>query len=259
MGTTQLRRHPHGRHRTVFYGKPLAVGVVLIASIALVVLAVGFPDARQPAQATGELSTIHPPKYEYLRVSVLGDEYARGAGTRTKQGYADILSRQLCWRTTVDAEPGSGFVVAQPGSNTYGFPNRIAAVTANDPELIIVQSSAADPANGLAAVQSAVVLGELKSRAPSARIVVVGPLDPPAVEPDTTQALRSEIRASADSAGVTFVDPLDETTGRWLGQGEYSSNGFVPNSSGHASIARRLTGALNKLDLPRLYACDAVN
>lgn len=259
MGTTQFGRKTPPVRRPAIGGQHTWVAVIVIALIALVITAVVLLDRRQPSQVPNEPSTISLPQYEYLRVSFLGDEYAQGAGTRTKQGYTDLLARQLCWRTTVDAEPGSGFVVTSPGSTNYADPTRLAAVTANDPELIIVQASAADPANGQVANQSTIVVNELRTRAPDARIIVMGPLDPPAIDLGTVQALRSELRSSAEAAGATFIDPLDETAGRWLGQVEYSDDRFVPNSSGHSSIARRLTDALNKLGLPRVYACDAVN
>jgi hypothetical protein len=212
-----------------------------------------------PVDTEGNPGRIKIPRYEYLRVSFLGDDYSLGRGTRTNQGYTDIMAHQQCWRTVVNAEPGTGFATAAPGMTPYSDPARLDEISTDDPQLIIVQASAADPADGRAAEQSSVVFRELKLKAPSARIVMIGPFDPPAVEDSITQSLRSELRSAAAQAGITFLDPLDEVNGPWIAEVEYADNGFVPNSSGHVGIARRLTADLASLGMPRIYACDAVN
>ncbi|MGF0311851.1 SGNH/GDSL hydrolase family protein [Rhodococcus sp. IEGM1428] len=232
--------------------------IVAIAAIAAVA-AFLVHQSRPPVDTATTESTITPPRYEWLRVSIMGDDYAYGSGAQPRDKYTEVLARQQCWKINVSAEVGTGFMNRGPGGAPYSDPARLDAVTTGDPELIIVQSSAADPATEQTAEQAAVVFAGLRERAPDALIVVVGPLDPPVIDDGTTESLRSILRVATESAGLTFLDPLDPIAGVWLGQNEYSNDGFAPNSSGHAGIARRLVSDLKQLpDLPRVYACDAV-
>ena len=251
MDTKLKEPRPNRDHR-------VAVVILAVAIIATVGAILVYQN-RPIVDTTTTANAITPPRYEWLRVSIIGDDYTYGSGAQPVDKYTEVLARQQCWKVNASAEVGTGFVKRGRNGTPYSDPARLDSVTTGDPELIVVQSSAADPATEQTAVQAELVFAGLRERAPDAFIVVLGPLDPPAIDDETIESLRSVLRVATESAGLMFLDPLDPIAGVWIGQNEYSSDGFAPNSSGHAGIARRLASYLEHVpELPRVYACDAV-
>lgn len=231
-----------------FMAAALAVGVGMYWSIS---------QRTAPSNSASAYVPAEPATYNHLKVSILGDSYAVGIGAPQGAGYQDILTTSLCWVTNLSGQSGTGF--GNPGAEDRDvgpFPTRTAAVASTKPELILVQGGMEDVRRSDVRAEADATFTQLKSEAPDARIVVVGPTAPPAANHDEISAVRDAIKAAANAANVTFIDPIEEG---WLANPAlYGIEGLHPTAAGHKEFAASIRAQLEGLSLPRLQTCDPV-
>jgi lysophospholipase L1-like esterase len=188
-----------------------AAGVVLAVALGLILtLAVPRPassavaGAQRPAAATSEHRTPV--------VAFLGDSwtvgYGSGGGTHDFHGYVERTAAILGWRSLDFGVGGSGYT--HPGSDKSVYAQRIAAVVAAHPDVIVVQGSLNDSPSTPAAEASAAytTLHLLRAEAdPGTPILVVGASYAPGKPNATIDWINAAIRRAAERVGLAFVNP----------------------------------------------------
>lgn len=182
------------------------------------------------------------------RVLVIGDSYTRGRGSSDGMtGWAQMLSADSGWDSTIDGRPGTGYVNPGPGrsrSDTY-LP-RIVADADADPDLVIVQGSQNDWTVSEADLHRRVeeTLGQAVAQWPRALLVAIGP-SAPRPRADSTGSIDAAVRAGARSAGVPYIDPVAEHWFTSVNSPAYAaSDGEHLNDAGYRYLARRIDTAL---------------
>ena len=222
----------------------------LIVLTVVVVTAYTVVALRNPVGTRAGASTASPsarPSAVGPELVVLGDGMAATTSpVSTRSSFAMTAARLLGWRGHVDAEAGTGYVTPRISGATQPFAGRVARVAARQPQLVIVVGGTDDARSNpprddvrRAAVR---LLGDLRTRLPRARIVVLGPFRTTAVSPASTASVRDALRAAAAERHVTFVDPIAE---RWVeGPGLLAPNGTGLTAAGHAVVGLQLAAAL---------------
>jgi acyl-CoA thioesterase-1 len=236
----------------------LSVVIVLVCALA-VAAAAAFAASRSDPVDEGIASKIPPPaQYQYLRVSVLGDSFSLGVGASNLDGYTKLLSNQLCWNVNRVAESGTGYVNPGPdGDRPFTNPARLAATWGTGPELVIVQGSTYDVGQTGVAEAAAKTYAAIRTGAPLAELVVVGPTLSPSIDPDGVRATRDEVRDAAIKAGATFIDPIDLG---WLsGDGTYGTDRLHPTDAGYRELSENLRMALTGAGVIARDTCAPTN
>jgi acyl-CoA thioesterase-1 len=226
--------------------------LVVLSGLPLVACTTGPPAGRDGAvasasgPATSAAEPAAPSSPATVRAVFLGDSCTAGLGSDGR-GYVAATAAQLGWEAVAAGQSGTGYVDpgTAPGQAVYG--ERVAAVAAQDPDVVVVQGSTNDAGAGDAVGPAAsAVYAELQQLLPEAEIVVLGPLAPPAVEPAQLVAVRNALAAAASQAGLPFIDPI---TADWLQPvaGLYTSDGLHPNDAGYDRIAAELASELRDL------------
>lgn len=202
-----------------------------------------------------------PPAAQYDRASVsfLGDSYTVGVGATTESlGYAHLLGKRQCWSTNIVAQSSTGYL--NPGVEDTPEPftaqDRIEAVASVDPELVIVQGSINDGPKPELYTAATSLYASLKTAAPSARIVVLGPTVPPMDDTGNAVGVRDVLARAAAESGLDFIDPIALD---WMTPEDYASDRQHPNTDGHAKLATKLRDQLATLNLPRFDTCAPVS
>ncbi|MBY6681892.1 SGNH/GDSL hydrolase family protein [Rhodococcus sp. BP-316] len=236
----------------------LSVVIVLVCAFAVAAVA-AFAATRPDPVDEGIAARIPPPaQYQYLRVSVLGDAVSLGVGASNLDGYVKLLSNKLCWNVNRVAESGTGYVNPGPdGSRPFTTPARLAATWGTGPELVIVQGSTNDVGRPGVAEAAAETYAAIKTGAPQAKIVVVGPTTPPSIDPAGVRATRDEIRDAAIAAGATFIDPIELG---WLeDDGLYGTDRLHPTDAGHRELTKDLSTAFTGAGVLQRDTCAPTN
>jgi len=179
-------------------------------------------------------------------VAVLGDSYTTGSGMggRGAHSWPIIAVNQLhregvAIDLTVGAVGATGYVKAN--SKGTVFADQIQKSVATNDRLVVLFGSINDrgiPADQLSvAVQC--TLNNTKAAAPQAKVLVIGPPwatdDPPA----NILGVRDVVKAQADAAGATFVDPIAEAW--FVNHPELIGADRVhPNDAGHQYLAEKI-------------------
>jgi len=214
----------------------LAVGVLVLSS------GCGSGSGDQPPRAAPAPAAA--PSAPGSAVVVLGDSFTVGVGSSTGRGYLDHLAEDMAWSVTAAAESGTGYVSPSvvPGYQPYG--GRVAELASLRPSLVVVQGSTNDVGRSAADVGRAAdaLYADLRTQLPGTPVVVVGPLDAPAVDPAGVRAVRDALAEAAEEAGLPFIDPIE---GGWLQppDGLYA-DGLHPDDQGYAEFADELAAAL---------------
>ncbi|MGY5885442.1 SGNH/GDSL hydrolase family protein [Modestobacter lacusdianchii] len=214
--------------------------VVLVLSCFVAVI--GCAGCSTSAAVVDAGSTPSVTAAAELPVVVLGDSYtvdsAEGAG------YVPPVAEAMGWAPVLEAGDGTGYLA--PGRTTDPSPygERLDAVVAAQPDLVLVQGSTNDVGWSSAELGEAAtqLYAALAARLPAARVVVLGPLSPPGVDPGGVAAVRDVLAQVVDASGLTFIDPVAEG---WL----VPSDGLFadpvhPNEEGYRVMAAQLVTAL---------------
>lgn len=184
------------------------------------------------------------------KVVVIGDSYTQGT---PQGGNGDASWASLSWRQlrnegaqiapTVEASGGSGYVTA--GTADTNFADNVNSAVSADDDVVIVFGGSNDvtvPSD----VEARAIRGTLamiRKKAPRARLIVVGPVQPGAEDDPDLIAVSQAIRREADVAGATFVDPIAE---RWFVDDPelIGEDGVHPTDAGHRAMADHLLPVL---------------
>jgi acyl-CoA thioesterase-1 len=201
--------------------------------------------APGPGRSAPVMSSASMAPVTQLTAVFLGDSYTAGVGASAPEsGYAQRTAALMGWRAVVEGQGGTGYVNPSESRAQSVYTGRLARVTAAGPDVVVVQGSTNDAGRPWKSVEAAAteLYGRLRVALPSARIVVLGPLAPPGVDPDAVGRIRNALARAASTAGVPFIDPI---AAGWLlpADGLYADPGH-PNDDGYRQLADHLARAL---------------
>jgi acyl-CoA thioesterase-1 len=217
----------------------------LLTTLAVASAGCGGPSSGQAGSAAddGPSASTSPAGPGARPVAVfLGDSYT--AASDHGGGYALRTAEALGWTPVLEAVNGTGYVAAGGSSGGAPYGDRLAAVVADQPAVVVVQGSTNDVGSPVAAVGAAAttLYADLRARLPDAEVVVLGPTSPPGVDPAGLLAVRDVLEGAAAGAGLRFIDPVARG---WLmpPDGLYGDP-VHPNDTGYADLADDLAAAL---------------
>lgn len=236
----QARSEPTDGRRPGSRRRLRVIGV--LTAVLLVLLGCSAPSGDAPAAGPAAA----PAPGEPPRALFFGDSYTVGFGG---DGYVQRTAELMGWTPVVNAQGGTGYLnpSATPGQTSYY--GRLSEVLPADPDVVLVQGSTNDAGEPVAAVETAAAefYRGLQAAVPTARVVVVGPLAPPGVDPQVIAEIRDALARASQSAGLPFVDPIAEG---WLTPPEgYYFDTIHPNDAGYTEMAERLAAALRDAGL----------
>lgn len=205
-------------------------------------------EARAPLAAVTPTQTASSAPAEKPVAAFLGDSFSPAMGQPiTEYNYAARLSAQMGWEPLAFGQGGTGYV--NPGQADEGdsiFADRVDAIVAASPAVVIVQGSTNDRDYDSTRDAAAEVFTRLRDGLPDAKIIAVGPLLTPTLGADAVTPARDAVRDAASETGVPFIDPLD---GKWLDQDRslFVDDGIHPSGTGQAEIAAQLAKAVQPL------------
>ena len=206
-------------------------------------------DASSEAQVIVPGPLVLP---EDPRVLVFGDSWTYGsAATPVTDGYAYVLADLIGGETIVDGVRGSGYL--KPGIDGPDFGTRIADLDASlDPDLVIVQGSINDRAQGEDGYREAVTAAwdALSSLYAEATIVVLGPAPHELPVESGTARIDRDLAALAEARSWWYISPVQE---EWITEQNYldvidvDPGNRHPSTAGHRYLAERVAAALADL------------
>lgn len=250
MGSGRARRR----------GRVTALVVVLAMAVTGVVAGVWRPWApaveNAPILASEEVVTVAPTPLvlpEHPRVLVFGDSWTFGSAASVPTlGYAYVLAELLDGETIVDGVRGSGYL--KPGLDGPAFGERIASLDPGiDPDLVIIQGSINDRAQGAEGYREAVTAAwdALAATYPEAAIVVLGPAPHELPIGAGTARIDGDLAALAGARGWWYISPVQE---EWITEQNYLAVIDVgvgrqhPSTDGHRYLAERVAAALADIE-----------
>lgn len=234
--------------------------LVVLSVVALVggVLWANHRDRITPPPAA-PVSLEVPTSHAYPTFAVLGDSYAEGYGPGWASGWVRLLSDRMCW-TLMPAsgekgagiQHGTGFTTAgrEPGMARYL--DRVPAVTAGEPDIVLVEGGLNDqgaPTSEEITDAAARTFSAVKVRIPAGTVIAIGPLMTQGeyTYPDEVRRVSAAIAAGAEAAGTPFVDPVTE---QWLADPNmFSSDQVHPSRDGYREYTQRLMDNLSRMGL----------
>lgn len=217
----------------------------LMVSLALVIAAVPQASSVQLAGRESALS----------RVAVISDSYTTGTDLGglgpngwPVQAWQILADRARPVTADVAAEGRAGYGVRGDRNSTFG--DLTARAVRPDDALVVFFGSRNDqPVDAVEVAGLARNAFELaRRRAPTARLLVIGPPWPTADVPLRIMQIRDALALVASASGARFVDPLVE---RWFVDRPelIGVDGVHPTDAGHRYLAERIA-ALIAAELP---------
>lgn len=179
-------------------------------------------------------------------VAFIGDGYTSGTpmGGIGPRGWPAIVESKLKEDAApisadVAASINSGYVAL--GGDGHSFAEEAAKVVKRKDSLVVLFGSRNDlhvaPNVLIPAIKR--TIEQVKTAAPTAQILVIGP---PWVKPNPPEGIlriRDILKSAADALGVSFFDPID--SGWFAGQlGLIGPDGIYPNDDGHSYMAGKI-------------------
>ncbi|WP_460775997.1 SGNH/GDSL hydrolase family protein [Microbacterium sp. GXF7504] len=264
---SSIWRHRDGRL------KPLSIGVIAVATVAVVGVATGValsvgndggtanPAAsytprseysfNQPDEAT-EAAAFQPVVASYGRARpvalLLGDSYSAGVGATDPEegGYAALLADDLGWDIIVMSAPGGGY--ALPGINGESLPQMLAGADLDSiaPDIVLIQSGYNDASAQDEDVRRAIreMQEFISARLPGTPVVVVGEFWPGEPTPSSTARAATIQQAWANQPNTLVLDPIASGWSSFA-----TTDDRHPDDAGHALIAQQITEAMRAAGL----------
>jgi lysophospholipase L1-like esterase len=214
----------------------------------ILLVAAGCGSAPRPASPVERPSLMPTPRPGVAYVAIIGDSYTSGspAGGEGAKGWpllaAATLQREgVQINPLVGAKRGSGYT-KHGTKDSMPFIDQVRQVAGTNDRLVILFGSPKDRYSPAELVTSSVerTLAAAKKAAPKAKLLVIGPawVAPPDQFPGVLQ-VRDIVKAQAEAAGATFVDPIDE---KWFADHTdmVGVNGDYPDDAGHVLMADKI-------------------
>lgn len=189
----------------------------------------------------------------------LGDSYTEAGQVVSNESFPVLVAQHFGWNGVNLGEGGTGYLAEGPVEfpDRAPFPDRVAAIVASDPDVVIVaggindQELITDDGTAFRAAVAA-TLDPLRAGLPNAEIYVVGPFWPNGYPVENITLANQIISEEAAARGLPFIDPVG---GQWItgtNDGSEPGNrvdyigpdGTHPTAAGHAWIAQRLIESL---------------
>ncbi|MCX2932811.1 SGNH/GDSL hydrolase family protein [Mycobacterium sp. CVI_P3] len=223
----------------------------LIAVLCLIGAVAGCSHTP-PDYVSRYTTPISPEPQAPAALAIIGDSYTGGSATGGKElmGWPALVADRLDQQgipidPAVGFEAGSGYV--QPGEDGHVFADQIPNVVGSTDQLVVLfgsRNDAAVPANQLTAAVRR-TLADVRTAAPAAKILVIGPAWMNTAPPPGIQQVRNVLKTEASASGATFVDPIAD--GWFVGQSILiSSYSKDPTDAGHSYLADEITPLIAK-------------
>jgi lysophospholipase L1-like esterase len=233
-----------------------SVVVVSLISLVCAVLWVNRRDRiDEPASApvSLEVTSNHP----HPTFAVLGDSYAEGYGPGWASGWVRLLADRMCWtlmpasgKDGVGIQHGTGFTTAGREPGLARYLDRVAAVTAGKPDIVLVEGGLNDqgaPTSEEITDAAARTFSAVKEG--SRTVIGIGPLmtQGPYTVPEEVTRVSTALAAAAKIVGIHYVNAVEE---HWLSDpGLFSSDQIHPNRDGYREYTRRLMDDMKLIGL----------
>ena len=165
---------------------------------------------------------------------ILGDSYAQGQwlDDARNDAWSTLLGQQEKWKTFVNGSGGSGFAFAGPcGDQAFG--QRVDAVLAHDPSVVIVEGGVNDLPGTVAAPAKKL----LEALANVKTVIVIGPVAAPGFDADNVSAVDKELSAVVEATGRTYVSMVGADV-------EIGPDHRHMTAAGHAQYAKIVAAAI---------------
>jgi hypothetical protein len=172
-----------------------------------------------------------------VRVSVIGDSYSSGSGNNNMV-WPSLVAAGSQLSISNEAFPGTGYV-AGAGHNGP-FAAQLDKALASKPAVIVVFGGMSDPAqsDNLITQSATDLFLELTRRAPTVKLMVLGPISHTYPVPEPFVRLNTAVASAADATHTTYIPLIQE---KWLvGDGLIQGDGFTPTDEGQSVLARQL-------------------
>jgi lysophospholipase L1-like esterase len=157
----------------------------------------------------------------------------------------------------VGIQGGTGFTTAgsEPGHERYL--DRVSAVTAGSPQVVLVEGGLNDrgaPVSQEITDAAAKTFAAVKEQIGTGAVIAIGPLlmPSPHTAPEEIARVSGAVRVAAEANGIPFIDPVAEG---WLADPEmFGTDQIHPSTDGYREYTRRLMDSLDFLGLAS--ACE---
>jgi acyl-CoA thioesterase I len=242
--------------------KRMLTGSIIVTSLVGLVGAVAWANQRDrivpPPSAPVSLEV--PSALAYPTFAVLGDSYAEGYGPGWASGWVRLLSDRMCWALMpasgehgAGIQHGTGFTTAgrEPGMARYL--DRVEAVTAGKPNVVLVEGGLNDqgaPTSEEITDAATKTFTAAKERIGTGTVIAIGPLMTQGeyTVPEEVTRVSAAIATAAAAVGIPYVDPVAE---HWLADpAMFSSDQVHPNRDGYREYTQRLMDHLKLMGKP---------
>jgi acyl-CoA thioesterase-1 len=242
-------------------GKGRLIGSIVVMGVIALVGGVVWANQSDritpPPSAPISLELSRAPKYPTF--AVLGDNYATGWGPGWSSGWVRLLGDRMCWTVMpvsreggVGAEGGTGFTTAGPEPRMARYPDRVTAVTAGSPQVVLVEGGLNDqgaPTSQEINDAATRTFTAVKERIGTGTVIAIGPLLTPSPDtvPEEVARVSGAIAAAAEAVGIPYIDPVAE---HWLNdRGLFGADLVHPNTDGYREYAQRLIDKFKHIGL----------
>ena len=200
----------------------IAIVALLLANVGLIVLLVQRQDTAPETTTAVAAATTSPrtatatatetAEADLGVLAVYGDGYSSGnfSGGVGAAGWPALVAERLGMQLQLSAETLAGYVNA--GSTGQTYPQLVQDQPPGDASVTVVFGSRNDEDAAPPDVQAAATetFAAVLAAGPATELLVIGPCWSSADAPASLTAVADAVRAAAEAAGATYVDPLAE-------------------------------------------------
>ncbi|MFC5930944.1 SGNH/GDSL hydrolase family protein [Cryobacterium melibiosiphilum] len=232
------KKRSNRRNRTVGTPKWVlgAVGVGGVVAIALAFLAVSANRAPESTYVRPPAAAEEPPAavVEVTALAFIGDSYL--AASESSDWVSAVTGQMPVAATaSISSLGGSGYVTRGLSDSVFG--EHVVDMVSDKTDVVVFFGSRNDAGQGNVGAAATAAYVEALALAPSAKLVVVGPVWTDENVPSSIETLNDELRASVDGFGGMYVDAIAEG---WFFNENASligSDGVHPSDEGRTYIA----------------------